>query len=644
MADIFSIGVSALQTFSRQLETTGHNIANVQTPGFSRQQVELNPLAHIGGRGAGVEIGNIQRIFDGIATDQMREAASSQAEFQTYGSVLEGMESVLSESSSGFNFAVNDFFDAINDLANDPVSGSARQIVLSKGEELVNRFELLSGHLLQEENSLNQQVISTVDQINTLATDIANINGAILLASGQGAEPSDLLDERDRKLHELSQLIRIRVTDQGDGTLNVFTGSGQVLALGQRSFSLGTQQGQFGQNSLDITYAGISIITSQLEGGELGGLLRAGQEAIGPELSELGRIAMALVDTVNALHNQGLDFQGALGGDFFSRPEIQAKQLASNTGSLSLSIDVVDLGALQATDYQIAVNASSQLLITRMSDGATTNLGSGAGPFSFDGLLITLDSGTADPGDRFLIQPGRDMANGLKMLLVDPDQVAAAAVISGSAGINNRGNGNLSSVRVTDVANAAFTTTAGALTPPLAIRFIDGSSYELLDNTNPLAPLVLETAIPYSAGGDLFPTPGGIDHGYQAQISGAPQGGDIFSFAYNSNGVGDNQNALALAGLSSSSILEGGSESFLGAYNNMLAELGNRVFSAENNLGVFTALYNQAESRRDSVSGVNLDEEASNLLRFQQAYEAAAQVIRIADSLFDTLLNAVGNR
>lgn len=646
MPDVMNISVSALRAFSRQLATTSHNIANVQNEGFSRQRVDYQALAPAGNLGAGVEISAVRRAFDQFATDQMRDTGSSLASMDTYATMLQQLEAVMSDPGSSLGPAMNDFFNTLQELANDPVSGSTRQLTLSRADELVERFHLLSGYLQKQEFMLDQDIGVTVERINVLSANIASLNGSIAQAvhSISKTEPSDLLDQRDRLLQELSGLVRIRAAEQPDGTVNVFTGSGQVLALGQQSFTLNTRAGAFGQGDLEITYSGVSEITSLLEGGRLGGLLQARNDVMEPQLRELGRVALALSDRFNALHAQGMDKNGALGADFFGRPAIQAKAASGNGGNLVLSVTVADLTAIKPVDYQLQVNAASELIVSNLTDGSVTNLGSGAGPFTVDGLQIAIAGGAANAGDRFLLQPTRDMAAGLALAITDPAAIAAANPVASAAAIDNAGSGKISAARITDIGNPAFTASAGRLSPPLAVRFLNASTYEILDNTNPLAPLVLESGLPYTPGAELLPSVGGLDYGYRVQIGGAPQGGDLFTLDYNSGGVGDNQNALQLAGLAAQPLLDGGSKGLLDAHNEQLAGLGARVFSASNNRQVFSVLHTQATARRDSVAGVNLDEEAADMLRFQQAYEAAAQAIRIAESMFQTLLNAVNPR
>jgi flagellar hook-associated protein 1 FlgK len=271
-----------------------------------------------------------------------------------------------------------------------------------------------------------------------------------------------------------------------------------------------------------------------------------------------------------------------------------------------------------------------------------TGTGTAADPFIADGFSLEIGVAPSN-GDAYYIRPTRAGATDIQMMLVNNRQIAAAAPIRSLTANANTGTGEISAGLVTDINNAAFQTTAGQLTPPVLVRFTNGSSYDVYDNTNPASPVLLEAGIAYNpaTGGEVFPTPGGLDYGYSVKIDGAPAAGDEFSTEYNTEGIGDNRNALLLTATASNKLMANGTTSITDSYSSLVADVGSGTKQAELNSLAQKRVLDQVISTRASISGVNLDEEAANLIRFQQAYQAAAQVVTVANSLFDTLLNAV---
>jgi flagellar hook-associated protein 1 FlgK len=222
---------------------------------------------------------------------------------------------------------------------------------------------------------------------------------------------------------------------------------------------------------------------------------------------------------------------------------------------------------------------------------------------------------------------------------------AASPIVTAAASGNTGTTGAISAGEITDITNASFTTTAGALTPPITIRFTSATTYDIINTTTSAT---IEAGIAYTPGADVFPTPGALDYGYQIQITGAPATGDEFTVGYNTDGIGDNRNALAMGQIQNANVLLGDSANGLaatttiqGTYAQLIADVGTKTNVAESNYNSQKAMLDFNETQFSSVSGVNLDEEAANLVRFQQAYQAAAQVISVSNTLFDSLLGAV---
>jgi flagellar hook-associated protein 1 FlgK len=361
-----------------------------------------------------------------------------------------------------------------------------------------------------------------------------------------------------------------------------------------------------------------------------------------PAINSLGLVAMGLGNYINEQQTRGMDLDGSLGAQFFSMPQPQVLTLAGTPGIVSVKVD--DISQLDNNDYTLRFNSGAWQLTQNDTDQVVTMTGSGtaADPFIAKGLSFEITAAPVN-GDAYLIRPTRNGASDMHMTLVNNRQIAAAAPIRSLASTANTGSGEISAGTVTDINNSVFQSSAGQLSPPVLVRFTNSTSYDIYDNSNPAAPVLLEAGIAYdpAAGAEVFPTPGGLDHGYRVHISGAPLSGDEFSTEFNTGGIGDNRNALLMSAIATTKVMANGTASISDSYNSLVADVGTGTRQAEFSSLAQNRMLEQARSARESTSGVNLDEEAANLVRFQQAYQAAAQVISVANSLFDTLFNAV---
>ena len=336
------------------------------------------------------------------------------------------------------------------------------------------------------------------------------------------------------------------------------------------------------------------------------------------------------------------DLDGLLGLDIFSVAQPQVLAVAGNPANVSVTFD--DVAQLTGSDYKLRFNAGAWELTNKLTGQniAMTGSGTAADPFIAEGVSIEITAAPAN-GDTYLLRPTRTGATEIQMVLANSRQIAAAAPVRSAATVSNTGTGVITAGTVVDINNAAFQTTPGQLTPPLLVRFTGPNSYDVYDNTNAASPVLLEAGIAYdpATGADLFPTPGGIDHGYRMRLTGAPAAGDEFNTEYNTGGIGDNRNALLIAGLAAQKLMYAGSASITDSYNKLVADVATDTRQAEINSLAQKRVLDQNTATRESISGVNLDEEAANLVRYQQAYQAAAQVVATANTLFDTLLDAV---
>jgi flagellar hook-associated protein 1 FlgK len=265
--------------------------------------------------------------------------------------------------------------------------------------------------------------------------------------------------------------------------------------------------------------------------------------------------------------------------------------------------------------------------------------GTAVDPFVAEGISIVIGGGAA-AGDNYVIRPTRPGAAGLEVAITSTRDIAAAAPVRTEVSAANTGTGAISAGVVTDIDNAAFQATPGQLTPPVLIRFTSAATYDVLD-AGTMGVIDSGTYDP-AQGEDIFPTENlAVDYGYRVRITGNPAAGDEFTVDFNTGGVGDNRNALLLGSLQNEMTLNGGTTTFTGAYGQLVADVGIKTKQGEISSVAQGRLLQQAEGAREAVSGVNLDEEAANMVRFQQAYQAAAQVIAAADQVFQTLIDAV---
>ncbi|MGD2112673.1 MAG: flagellar hook-associated protein FlgK [Gammaproteobacteria bacterium] len=648
---LLDIGSSALLSYQRALDTVGHNVANVNTPGYSRQRVELaaRPGQGFGSgfMGAGVDVTTIRRNYSQFLTDGLRTSSSAYHEQNTLATLAGNLDNMLADDQAGLAPLLGSFFDAIQDVANNPASSAARQVMLSEAGTLVSNFQGLSSWMQDNRRDLATRMQATTQEINQLAGSIASLNQEIIEArsSAGGQPPNDLLDARDQAVLDLSRLVSLTTTTQDDGALNVFIGSGQSLVLGGKANPMGVRQDVNDPGQVDITIGASgqppAVVTSLIGGGELGGLLDFRDQVLDPAIDRLGRIAIELGAFMNDQHRAGVSLNGLPGQDLFAVAAPHTVADIGNAGSISVGFD--DVSQLTADNYRLRFDGSNWSL-SRADSGQPVPLsgtGTAADPFVAEGISITVGAGAA-AGDGYTIRPVRNGASGIQMLIADPRDLALAAPVRTAAAVVNTGTGQISPGTVTDISNPAFQSPPGTLAPPVLIRFTSPTAYEVIDQTTSG---VIDTGVYDPATGtDVFPTANlGIDFGYQVSITGNPASGDEFTVAYNSGGTGDNRNALLLAGLQSALVMNGNSASFSDAYGELTAEVGIRTRQAQVGSDVQMGVMEQGQAAWASESGVNLDEEAAELVRYQQAYQAAAQIISVANQVFDTLINAVRN-
>jgi flagellar hook-associated protein 1 FlgK len=628
MADLLSTAVSALSAYSRGLETTSHNIANVATEGYSRQRVlygtrEAQAYGN-GWVGSGVNATSIERVYDQFLGLQYRTTTTALGRQEVFATLAGRVGALFADADAGFGAALQRFVNAIQDVSAAPTSIPARQVLLAEANSLAGELRGQDERLERLAAEVNGRVNAAVSDINGIAASIAEINERIVSAQARtGQPPNDLLDERDRLVDQLSGRIAVTTVAQDDGALNVFIGTGQPLVLGPQAMSLAARPDAYDPASARVgvaTAAGFVDVTASLTGGELGGLLDVQRQVVDPARRTLGQLAVGLADAVNSQQRAGMTLSGALGSDLFAVGGVQVLANEMNAGSGSVVVARADPGQLAAADYVFEFGGSGWSLRRADTGAAVAMSGSGtaADPFRADGLEFVV-SGGASAGDRFLVRSTFGAASGAQVLLTDPASFAAALPVRAAAADTNSGSASAANLSVLDPANPALRTTA-------TITFTTATTYSI------------------DGGPDTAFTAGApIDfNGWRLELGGTPAAGDVFTVSSNATGLGDNRNALAMVDALSGPALDGGTASLADVFGRLVADVGVQTRQAQLSRDALAVVQGDTRAAIDSVSGVNLDEEAANLVRLQQAYQAAAQVVRVADSLFDTLLGAIG--
>ncbi|MBI5752630.1 MAG: flagellar hook-associated protein FlgK [Hydrogenophilales bacterium] len=649
MAGIYGIGVQALNAAQLSLLTTEHNISNVNSPGFHRQEVllETNFAQSTGSGfiGQGAQVETIRRLYDHFLDEQVLSSSSQSQFYDTYYSAIKQIDSIIADPNAGLSPAVQDFFKGVNTVANDPTSVAGRQSLLSGAEALVSRFQSINARLDDIRNGIDTQLDAVITNINSYGAQISALNQNIVSAQSlAGQPPNDLLDQRDQLIAKLNEQIRVTTVTQDDGSYNIFIGNGQSLVVGASTFTLALQNDPADLEQKNVVYSqGGSYVTipqTLLEnGGVLGGLISFRRNTLEGAQNALGRVSIALAQTVNNQNQLGQDLNGALGANLFSlastSPTIYANTGNSSSGAavLTATLSSGAAGALTTSNYTLQYNsASSNYTLTQVSDGTVTTIASSALPATTSyGFTIALSSGTPTNGDQWLLLPTRFGARDISVATTDPNKIAAAAPIRTAEGTANTG---AASINLGSVNTASQPPLNSNLQNSVTITFTSASSFTVTDTT---LSSTLATGVSYTSGGSIS------YNGWTVAISGVPATSDTFTIASNTGGIGDNRNALALAALQTSNKLANNTSgtpttTYQGAYAQLVSSIGNKTRESRVNSAAQQTLLNDTKNTQQQLSGVNLDEEAANLLRFQQAYQAAAKMVQIGSTLFDTIL------
>ncbi|MFN3439148.1 MAG: flagellar hook-associated protein FlgK [Acidovorax sp.] len=655
---LLSVGARALLANQVALQTAGHNIANVNTAGYSRQTVVLQTVQgqFTGGGyiGQGVDVQTILRNQSELLTRQAATAGSVQSADIVRAERLKQLQEVFSGGTAGLGAAINDMMNAFSDVVSAPTDITARTVVLTRMDETAARMRSAADRLNEIQYTVTEQLQSSATAVNSLAMQMASINEQIARAKGNGQTPNDLLDQRDQVIRDINQYVQTTQIPADDGTIGLFVAGSQPLVLGTTAtqLSVGDATAFPGSGQLKLFFnrpgaTPIELDENVLGGGTVSGLLRFNNTDLAEGRNLLGRMAMAIGMTMNDQQNLGLTLDGALGKDLFSVPtSMPGYTNGAGVGTVAFSNPT----QFAASDYEIRFTTGTAGQVVRLSDGQATAFTDAANlaTLNIDGLTFNLTT-PGTPGERMLFKPFSTAAANMQSLVYSPRDLAAANPINAAMGTSNGGTMQLSGLKATGLPNPP-----GLVLPPNAnpaalppilggiqLQFTAGppTTYDVLDRgTAP--PTTIAAAQPYTPGAPIS------INGWEIKLQGSPNTGDTVVIGnasdpqYGDIFTRNSGNASALMGLRDVKMFD---ESTLSdGYAGAMAQVGTRTQSSLFAAELSTTIAANLERDRTAISGVNLDEEAAKLIQYQQAYQASAKMIQIAQSIFDSLIQGIG--
>ncbi len=694
---LLSIGLSGINASNAAINTIGNNTANVDTAGYSRQQVMTTASAQrniglgVGFIGTGTTLSDVRRIYNSYLDAQLQSSTALNADAVAYSGQASKTDTLLSDSTTGVAAQLSKFFTDLQGIARSPTQSAERSAFLTQANALAARFNSVASQLSSQNENVNAQLGNFTSQVNQLTTTIASLNKQIAQASAGNTSPNSLLDSRGEAVRQLNQLVGVKVIES-NGDFNVYTGTGQSLVSAGTSYEMTATPSKEDplQYSLQIAYGHTTTdVTSVLSGGSIGGLLRYRSEVLTPATNELGRVAIVLADKINTQLSQGIDSKGNPGSALFnsinSAALISQRSIGASTntsGSGNLDVTISNASALTADNYEVTIGSDGDsYTLRRLPGGEIAGVGamSDNPPKEIDGFKMSLHK-TPPPatpvtvdvvkaGDIFKVSPSGNGASGIAVALTDPKDIAAAAPLTASSSAGNSGTGGFTQPTITSAPDIYNTTKLNdwqdAIKGSTPMRLVMGAatggvqSYSLLNASgspvldqsgNAITGTIIQgqtNSIKLNVGytdKSTIPT-SQTALTVEMTISGTPQANDTFSIGMTGAGSADNRNATAAVALQTAKTVgvnNGGiGTSLSGAYGDLVSTVGTRAGQAKSDVTATTAVLTQAKSARDSVSGVSLDEEAANLIKYQQYYTASSQIIKAAQSIFSTLINSI---
>lgn len=680
---LLSIGMSGLNAAQGSLSVLSNNIANVNTAGYSRQQATQNASAssQFGGVfiGSGTTLADVRRVYNEYLDAAYQNSTALSSDANAYLGQVSAIDKVLSDKTTGMSSALSSFFATLQTASSNPNDLSARQLLVSNAKTLSNRFNSISTQLTQQKETINSQLSTMSDQVNQLTSSIASLNKQISQAQGSATSaPANLLDSRNEAVRALNELIGVTATEK-NGQFSINTGTGQSLVEGgiSNTISAVPSKDDNSQYTIQLNVNGTALdMGSVISGGSIGGLLRYRSDALMPAINELGRLAIATADTINNQLGQGLDLNGDFGTSLFkdinSATAIASRSQAAagnSAASSNLNVTINDSSKLTTYDYKITFSdkTNPNIITVERSDGKSMgnfDISSTTTPVSFDGVTVTLDGkGTMSYGDSFKVSPTANGASAIGVDMADANKLAFAGPLIGEGGKTNSGTGTFTQPTLTaplDIHGGADTaklrTNIEGLMPVKMVfgkPAADGTQSYTISNAQGKA-IGTGTIVPgqgnkitvnvpeLDASGTPIP---GSGFKFDTTINGSPAEGDSTTFSFNSAGKSDGRNAQQLLDLQTKATVGMGDGnvgvSLVGANSRLVSQVGAKASQSSVDVAATGALLAANKGARNSVSGVNLDDEAGDMIKFQQYYTASSQIIKAAQETFTTLINSL---
>lgn len=446
MSSLINSAMSGLSAAQSALNTTSNNIASYNVTGYTRQTTVLasanSTLGAGGWVGNGVYVSGVQREYNAFITNQLRSAQSQSSGLTTRYEQVSKIDNMLSSSTNNVSTTLQDFFSSLQTLVSNAEDPAARQTVLGKANGVVNQFKVADQYLRDQDKQVNLSIASTVDQINNYTSQIASLNDKIsrLTGVGAGASPNDLLDQRDQLVSELNQLVGVEVNVQDGSTYNITMANGYTLVAGTKSNQLAAVPSSADPSRTTVAYVdnvagNVEIPEKLLTTGSLGGLLTFRSQDLDQTRNSLNQMALAFADAFNQVHREGINADGDTSVDFFEFGDPSVVANGKNTSKTELSVDMTDSSALQATDYRV-VKTDSGWQVTRLSDNTSVKLedGSDDTTLKFDGLSVSVKSGTPQSGESFTVKPVSNAIVNMKVAISSGSQIAMGQVEKDASG------------------------------------------------------------------------------------------------------------------------------------------------------------------------------------------------------------------
>ena len=678
---LLNIGMSGLNAAQGSLSVLSNNIANANTAGYSRQQTTQSASAsnQYGGVfiGSGTTLADVRRVYNEFLDAAYQNSTSLNSDAKAYADQVSAVDKTLSDKTTGMSSVLSAFFSAVQTAAANPSDTSARQVLLTSAQTLSNRFNSISSQLNQQKESINGQLSTMSDQVNQLTSSIASLNKQISQVQGStNTAPANLLDARNEAVRSLNELVGV-TTSEKNGVFSVSTGSGQSLVLGDQSNSISAvpSKSDTSQYTIELNVGGGTSVDlgNVLSGGSIGGLLRYRSDALMPAINDLGRIALATADTVNNQLGQGLDLNGDFGTSLFkdinSATAIaqRSQGAVGNSSAGNLNVSIADTSKLSTYDYKVTFSSANNYTVVR-SDGKAMGAFdvTTTPPPVIDGFTLALDGkGAMAAGDSFKVSPTATGATNIGTDMTDSNKIAFAGPLLGESSKTNQGTGTFTPPSLTlpiDIHGGATTAQLRAgIEHSMPVKMVFGKpaadgtqAYTLNDaqgnsiGSGTIVPgqgnkITVNVPMRDASGALVVPA---ASFGFDTTVGGSPTDGDSTTFSFNASGRSDNRNAQELLNLQTKASVgladgSGGGVSLVAANSRLVSTVGAKAASATTDTTATGALLTANKNARNSVSQVNLDEEAGDMIKFQQYYTASSQIIKAAQETFSTLINSL---